>query len=448
MTNSVFISYSHGLDDERVLALARRLRADGLDVRLDQDAAPPPEGWRHWAERQLVDCDFVLAICTLDYSNEFDSPRYSRGSLPGMPYVVRALCDHGVLQDSLVPVILPHGPKHHELSTGLHLRSPCRLPDAYRALLQRLLAPRPSAVENVLAPAWEKIVFDELVREFCTPERAALLSTKAGIPSDRVPPFAVPLVFWVIIKQEAASLPGGLRPILAHATEMCPENPAFARATFLSENDRWVDSQLTPPRVTSKTGRRAGRPRTRRSGLREASPQFRVFLSYARAQAVLAERITIALRAEGHEVFFDRDTLKLGDAFHAKIRHELRSSDALIFLVSPESVASDSYACTELKIAKREWSSPASRILPVMAEPTPADSIPPLLREINIVHAGRNVVVEVAYAVDILAQANAARIWREARAKSNARRWRLARGSLVVMLVLILTAGIGWIASS
>jgi TIR domain len=65
----VFISYSHDSDDhaDRVLALADRLRAEGIDVALDQYEISPPEGWPSWMDRQVRESDFVLVVCTEIY---------------------------------------------------------------------------------------------------------------------------------------------------------------------------------------------------------------------------------------------------------------------------------------------------------------------------------------------------------------------------------------------
>lgn len=65
----VFISYSHDSDDHaaRVLALADRLRAEGIDAALDQYEISPPEGWPSWMERQVREPDFVLVVCTEIY---------------------------------------------------------------------------------------------------------------------------------------------------------------------------------------------------------------------------------------------------------------------------------------------------------------------------------------------------------------------------------------------
>src|SRR5512147_2495788 len=65
----VFISYSHDSNehDDRVLALADRLRAEGIAANLDQYEIAPPEGWPSWMERQIRESDLVLVVCTEIY---------------------------------------------------------------------------------------------------------------------------------------------------------------------------------------------------------------------------------------------------------------------------------------------------------------------------------------------------------------------------------------------
>src|SRR5438309_233875 len=68
---SVFISYAHELGSvehaDRVLAFANRLRADGVDARLDQYEPHSPEGWPRWMERQIRESRFILMVCTETY---------------------------------------------------------------------------------------------------------------------------------------------------------------------------------------------------------------------------------------------------------------------------------------------------------------------------------------------------------------------------------------------
>jgi WD40 repeat protein len=65
----VFVSYSHDSPshNQNVLALANRLRADGVDAVIDQYEPNPPEGWMLWTWKQIRDSDFVIVVCTDEY---------------------------------------------------------------------------------------------------------------------------------------------------------------------------------------------------------------------------------------------------------------------------------------------------------------------------------------------------------------------------------------------
>ncbi len=70
----VFISYSYDSDShkERVLGLADRLRADGIDCHIDRYEMSPTEGWPNWLARHIEDSDFVLVVCTEVYATRFN----------------------------------------------------------------------------------------------------------------------------------------------------------------------------------------------------------------------------------------------------------------------------------------------------------------------------------------------------------------------------------------
>ena len=70
----VLISYSHdsAAHKQRVLALAERLRSDGVNAQLDQYVeGSPAEGWPRWMHSQLDQADFALLICTETYYRRF-----------------------------------------------------------------------------------------------------------------------------------------------------------------------------------------------------------------------------------------------------------------------------------------------------------------------------------------------------------------------------------------
>ncbi len=66
---TVFISYSHDSEEhkKRVLALANRLRREGVDCVLDQYETSPAQGWPKWMDRQLKEAKYVIIICTETY---------------------------------------------------------------------------------------------------------------------------------------------------------------------------------------------------------------------------------------------------------------------------------------------------------------------------------------------------------------------------------------------
>src|SRR5713101_1885368 len=69
----VFISYSHDSAEHMsaVLALANRLRKEGVDCWTDQHLRSPSEGWPRWCENQIETAKFVLVACTQTYLRRF-----------------------------------------------------------------------------------------------------------------------------------------------------------------------------------------------------------------------------------------------------------------------------------------------------------------------------------------------------------------------------------------
>ena len=125
-----------------------------------------------------------------------------------------------------------------------------------------------------------------------------------------------------------------------------------------------------------------------------------IFLSYASEQRAVAEDIALALRGEGHSVFFDRSALPEGEAYNARIREAIDACDLFVFLVSPEAVSAGRYTLTELRFAETKWPSPAGRLLPVMVQPTDGPALPAYLRAVVILRPAGNIAAEVVAAVN------------------------------------------------
>jgi CHASE2 domain-containing sensor protein len=144
----ILISYSH--DDpahcDRVLALADRLRADGIDAVIDHYIQAPPEGWPAWCAAQIDAADFILMVCTETYLR-----RVSRKEEPGVGHGVvwegrlinQYLYDAGSASAKFVPVLLAGGSDAHvplPVKGGTIFR--VETPEGYESLL-RLLSDQP-----------------------------------------------------------------------------------------------------------------------------------------------------------------------------------------------------------------------------------------------------------------------------------------------------------------
>jgi hypothetical protein len=159
---SVFVSYSHdsGDHEQRVLTLADQLCSEGLDVRLDQYVVHPSEGWPQWTQRQVVECDFVLLVCTPTYRR-----RYDREETPGVGHGVtwealiagRLLYQAGARNDNMLPVLLEGG-TDRDIPLSLRSFTYYALPDGYDDLYRRLTnqpktPPPPIGVVRPMPPA-------------------------------------------------------------------------------------------------------------------------------------------------------------------------------------------------------------------------------------------------------------------------------------------------------
>src|SRR4051812_22133948 len=122
---------------------------------------------------------------------------------------------------------------------------------------------------------------------------------------------------------------------------------------------------------------------------------MRIFLSYASEQRQVAEPIAFALRGRGHKVFFDKEDLPPAGNYDAQIEAAVRSSDFMIFLISPESVSAKRFTLTELLFARRKWHSARDHVLPVLVAPTPLSQIPAYLTSVQILSPEGNLAAEV-----------------------------------------------------
>src|SRR6185295_19976049 len=106
---------------------------------------------------------------------------------------------------------------------------------------------------------------------------------------------------------------------------------------------------------------------------------MKIFLSYASQDREPAKSIYLALRDQGHAVFFDRADLPPGDEFHNRIRAAVERSRLFIFLISANAVDAGSYTLTELDIAEKA----RVKLLPVALGKLAADQLPAALKAVT-----------------------------------------------------------------
>lgn len=114
----VFVSYSHDSAEhqQRVLALADRLRADGIDAEIDQYHPAPPEGWPLWCERQIEAADFVLMVCTEAYHRRVrgdEAPGLGLGVVWEARIIRQLLYDSGAVSSKFIPVLFAAEARAH-----------------------------------------------------------------------------------------------------------------------------------------------------------------------------------------------------------------------------------------------------------------------------------------------------------------------------------------------
>lgn len=122
---------------------------------------------------------------------------------------------------------------------------------------------------------------------------------------------------------------------------------------------------------------------------------MKVFVSYAREDRQLAEKLNAALNAAGFDTFLDTKDLPPGQEFNARIKAAVNDSDVFIFLVSQDSVNPGSYTLTELAFAETKWRNPAGYVLPVITNAFDPGNLPTYLRPINALIIRGNLEAEV-----------------------------------------------------
>ena len=157
----VFVSYSHDsvTHKERVLALANRLRHEGVDAHIDAYEDSPPQGWPSWMIEQARDAAFVLIVCTKTYYRRLTGQERDGAGLGARwegNIITQAIYDGGGKNEKFIPVFFDPAdrasiPEFLKGATHYDLSSDEGYEHLYRRLTQQPRVVRPSlgAIRNL-----------------------------------------------------------------------------------------------------------------------------------------------------------------------------------------------------------------------------------------------------------------------------------------------------------
>ena len=101
-----------------------------------------------------------------------------------------------------------------------------------------------------------------------------------------------------------------------------------------------------------------------------------VFVSYSRRDSEFVSRLADGVSGRGKEVWLDVEGIADSEVFPEAIKRAIEQSDAFVFVITPESVASP-YCENEVEYAREMQ----KRILPVLRDAVPDAELPPEIRD-------------------------------------------------------------------
>lgn len=151
---------------------------------------------------------------------------------------------------------------------------------------------------------------------------------------------------------------------------------------------------------------------------------MKIFISFAKEQAEIAELIYRKLLAANYKVFFASSDIRASDGYDDRIRREVAKADRMIFLASRESLSEGKYTLTELQMFSEKWPDPSGRVMSVALDDVSYDNLPPYLGAVtSALRPKGNIPSELVAAV--------VNVW-----PIPARRWRLW-GMLAALVVIV-----------
>jgi hypothetical protein len=128
---------------------------------------------------------------------------------------------------------------------------------------------------------------------------------------------------------------------------------------------------------------------------------MRLFISYSQSDGGVANKISVALKAAGHEVWKWNETLKPGDNIAKKTQEGIENADVFLLVVSENSLNSKSVMREFSMLALSEISKRELKIIPVLVDQS---SVPSYLLTYLYIDISKDIDAGIAKLLESLAQ--------------------------------------------
>lgn len=123
----------------------------------------------------------------------------------------------------------------------------------------------------------------------------------------------------------------------------------------------------------------------------EAAPRTRVFISYSRKDQAFVDLLAQALDAKGYDTLLDREDISGGEAWKERLDALILRADVVVFVVSPDSVASPICGWETLRTVEL-----GKRLIPLCLKRIDDDLVPAQLARLNYIFVDDDALFEQA----------------------------------------------------
>lgn len=117
---------------------------------------------------------------------------------------------------------------------------------------------------------------------------------------------------------------------------------------------------------------------------RQPEAKLRIFISYSRKDEDFAQELLVGLQIAGFDPYLDKRDIAAGEDWEARLGRLIESSDTMVLVISPDSVASRRCAWEVDRTLELK-----KRLLPIVWRRVGDEMVAPRLRQLNYIFFDR-----------------------------------------------------------